>query len=148
MNNTHFGAIHYDIHLDMKLDKTISRIFQEMSFTKLGTLHQLFELERTQFLQFFIKQYLKSLMRDIYCQETDQTFLTRKKCIMVLQIYQKSHLYMFVKTINAIIKYQNSTKIKYILLIHSVADFIFGIQQSHVDQKKSHNVVQLKTDEN
>ena len=24
MNNTHFGAIHYDIHLDMKLDYTIS----------------------------------------------------------------------------------------------------------------------------
>ena len=31
MNRTYFGAIHYDIHLDMKLDYTISRIFQEMS---------------------------------------------------------------------------------------------------------------------
>ena len=31
MNNTYFGAIHYDIHLDMKLDYTISRIFQQMS---------------------------------------------------------------------------------------------------------------------
>ena len=31
MNNTYFGNIHYDIHLDMKLDYTISRIFQEMS---------------------------------------------------------------------------------------------------------------------
>ena len=30
MNNTYFGAIHYDIHLDMNLDYTISRIFQEM----------------------------------------------------------------------------------------------------------------------
>ena len=29
MNNTHFGAIHYEIHLDMKLDYTISKIFQE-----------------------------------------------------------------------------------------------------------------------
>ena len=27
MNNTYFGNIHYDIHLDMKLDYTISRIF-------------------------------------------------------------------------------------------------------------------------
>ena len=27
MNNAYFGAIHYDIHLDMKLDYTISRIF-------------------------------------------------------------------------------------------------------------------------
>ena len=24
MNNTHFGAIHYDIHLDLKLDYTMS----------------------------------------------------------------------------------------------------------------------------
>ena len=31
MNNTYFGAIHYDIHLDMKIDYTISRIFHEMT---------------------------------------------------------------------------------------------------------------------
>ena len=44
-SNTHeqylFGAIHYDIHLDMKLDYTISRIFQEMSLSELETLHHL-----------------------------------------------------------------------------------------------------------
>ena len=40
MNRTYFGAIHYDIHLDMKLDYTISRIFQEMSLSELKTLHQ------------------------------------------------------------------------------------------------------------
>ena len=51
MNNTRFGVIHYDIHLDMKLDYTISRIFQEMSLTDLESLHQLCELERTQILQ-------------------------------------------------------------------------------------------------
>ena len=51
MNSTHFGAIHSDIHLDMKLDYTISRIFQEMSLSELETLHQLCELERTQILQ-------------------------------------------------------------------------------------------------
>ena len=39
MNNTHFGAIHYDIHLDMKIDYIISRLFQEMSLTELETLH-------------------------------------------------------------------------------------------------------------
>ena len=49
MNNTHFGAIHYDIHLDMKIGYTKSRIFQEMSLTELKTLHQLCEHERTQF---------------------------------------------------------------------------------------------------
>ena len=51
MNNTRFGAIHYDIHLDMKLDYTNSRIFQEVSVTELETLHQLCELVRTQILQ-------------------------------------------------------------------------------------------------
>ena len=35
MNNTHFGATHYEIHLDMKLDYTISKIFQERSLTEL-----------------------------------------------------------------------------------------------------------------
>ena len=45
MNNTHFGAISYDIHL--KVDYTISRIFQEMSLTELETVHQLCELEKT-----------------------------------------------------------------------------------------------------
>ena len=47
MNNTYFVNIHDDIHLDMKLDYTISRIFQEMSLSELETLHQLCELERT-----------------------------------------------------------------------------------------------------
>ena len=46
MNNTYFGAIHYDIHLDMNLDYIISRIFQEMSLSELETLHQLCELEK------------------------------------------------------------------------------------------------------
>ena len=47
MNNTQFGAIHYDIHLDMNLDYTISGTFQEKSLTELETLYHLCELERT-----------------------------------------------------------------------------------------------------
>ena len=43
MNSTYFGNIHYDIHLDMKLDYTIGQIFQEMSLSELETLHQLCE---------------------------------------------------------------------------------------------------------
>ena len=35
-NSTYFGAIHYDIPLDMKLDYTISRICQEMSLSELA----------------------------------------------------------------------------------------------------------------
>ena len=59
MNRTYFGAIHYDIHLYMKLDYTISRIFQEMSLSELETLHQLCELERTQILQSLALAVLK-----------------------------------------------------------------------------------------
>ena len=54
MNNTHFGATHYEIHLDMKLDYTISRIFQERSLTEVETLHQLCELERTQVQHLYV----------------------------------------------------------------------------------------------
>ena len=59
MNSTHFGNIHYDIHLDRKLDCTISRIFQEMSLSELETLHQLCEIERTQILQLLALAVLK-----------------------------------------------------------------------------------------
>ena len=50
MDSTQFGSIHSDLHLDMKIDYTISIIFQEMSLSELETLHQLCELERTQIL--------------------------------------------------------------------------------------------------
>ena len=59
MKNTYFGAIHYEIHLDMKLDYTISRIFHEMSLSELETRHQLCELERTQILQSLALAVLK-----------------------------------------------------------------------------------------
>ena len=58
-NSTYFSNNHYDIHLDMKLDYTISRIFQEMSLSELETLHQLCELERTQILQSLALAVLK-----------------------------------------------------------------------------------------
>ena len=61
MNNTYFGAIHYDIHLDIKLDYTISRIYQEMSRSELETLHQLCEMETTQILQSLALAVLKIL---------------------------------------------------------------------------------------
>ena len=59
MNNTYFSAIYYDIHLNMKLDYSGSRIFQEMSLSELETLHQLCELERTQILQSLALAVLK-----------------------------------------------------------------------------------------
>ena len=59
MNSTYFGNIHYDIHLNMKLDCTISRIFPEMSLSELETLHQLCELEKRQILQSLALAVLK-----------------------------------------------------------------------------------------
>ena len=59
LNSTYFGAIHYDIHLDIKIDYTINRIFQERSRSEIETLHQLCELERTQILQSLALAVLK-----------------------------------------------------------------------------------------
>ena len=50
MNNIFFGATRYEIHLDIKLDYTLSSTFQELSLTELETLHQLCEIERKQIL--------------------------------------------------------------------------------------------------
>ena len=60
MNNTYFGAIQYDIFLDVKLNYTISRVFQQMSFSELEALHHLCELERLQIIQHFASAKLKT----------------------------------------------------------------------------------------
>ena len=44
MKTRYSRAIHYDIHFDMKLHYTKSRIFQEMSLSELETLHHYCEL--------------------------------------------------------------------------------------------------------
>ena len=59
VNSIYFGTSPYDIHLDMNLDNTISRIFQEISLKELETLHQLCELERTQTLKSLAPAVLK-----------------------------------------------------------------------------------------
>ena len=66
MNSTYFGNIQYNIHLGMKLDYTISRVFQEMSLSELETLHQLCELEKTQILQSLALAVLKNTLRRIF----------------------------------------------------------------------------------
>ena len=43
--NTNFGAVHYDIHLNMKIVYSISRIFQEMSLSELELLRLVCQLE-------------------------------------------------------------------------------------------------------
>ena len=112
MDNTHFGAIHYDIHLDMKLDFTISRIFQEMSLKELEKLHQLCEIERTQILQSIALAVLKIPMQDIYCQKTDQSLLTTKEIQNGSTLVSKKNHLMFLKIKDAIKESQSSTKMK------------------------------------
>ena len=56
MNNTYFGAIYHDNDLDMKLDYTVSRIFQGMSLSEIETLQN----DRAQFLQSLALAVLKS----------------------------------------------------------------------------------------
>ena len=94
MNNTYFGAIHYDIHLDLKLEHTSSRIFQKMSLSELETLHQLCELERTQNLQSLALAVLKISYAGY--PEIDQTSLIMKETsygfILALKV---SPLYVF-----------------------------------------------------
>ena len=136
MNNTYFGAIHYDIHLDMKLDYTISRIFQEMSLSELETLHQLCELEGTQILQSLALAVLKNPTQDIYSPEIDQTSLTMKEIsYRFILPPKKYHHYMFLKINVVTNEARYSIKIKFFLSIHFQEENNFGIQQSHNDQK-------------
>ena len=73
-------------------------------------------------------------MQDVYYQVTDKILLPTKKTYYgITLVPKKYHPYMFSKTKYAIKKSQSSTKIKYILLIHSLKELIFGIP--HVDQK-------------
>ena len=100
MSNTYFSAIHYDIHLDMKLDYTISRIFHEMSLSELETLHQLCELERTQILQSLALAVLKIPYAGYLLSGNISNFLDYEG--NVLWFYtctgvKKYHLCMFLK---------------------------------------------------
>ena len=133
MKSTYFGSIHSDIHLDMKLDYTISRIFQEMSLSESETLHQLCELEILQslalaVLKIFYARYLLSGNRSNFLhyggnilwfytcnkKESPLYFFEDKQCCKRIPIFYKK---------------------KYILSIHFQDELIFGIPQSHVDQK-------------
>ena len=97
MNRTNFGNIHWDIHLDMKLDYTISRIFQEMSLSELETLHQLCELERTQILQSLALAVLKKTYADYLLSRNRSNFLNYEVNILWFYTFTKkvSPLYVF-----------------------------------------------------
>ena len=137
MNNTYFGAIHYDIHFDKKIDYTISRIFQEMSLSELETLHQLCELERTQTLQSLVLAVLKIPYAGYLLSGNRSTsldyegnicwFYTCTKKVSPLYVFEDKRCYKRIT-----IFYKNK---KNILLIQFPDEHIFGIPQSHGNQK-------------
>ena len=136
MNNTYFGNIHYDIHLDMKLDYTISQIFQEMSLSELVTLHQLWELERTQILQSLALAVVKIPYAGYLLSGDRSNFLDYEGNILWCYTCTKqvSPLYVFEDKLcykRIPIFYKNKEH----LLTHFQDEHIFGIPQSHVDQK-------------
>ena len=81
MNKTYFGAIHYDIHLDMKFDYTKSRTFQEISQSELETIHPLCVYVNSNDHKFAISptRSTKYLKQDIYYQAIDQIKQNRKR---------------------------------------------------------------------
>ena len=77
-------------------------------------------------------------MQDICYPETDQILLIMKETFDGITVVPKKyHLYTFLKIKKVKKESLYSTKIKYILLIHSQDEHIFGTQQYRVDQKKA-----------
>ena len=89
----------------MKLDYTISRIFQERSLSELETLHQLCELERTQILQSLALAVLKIPYAGYLLSGNRSNFLDYEGNILWFYTCTKklSPLYVFLK-INVVIK--------------------------------------------
>ena len=138
MNNTCFGTIHYDIQLDMKLDYTKSRIFQELPLSELETLHQLCEHEKTQILQSLALAVLKIPYAGYLLLGYRSNFIDYGgNKLWYYTCTKKYQPNMFSKIKDAIKESQYSIKIKYIMLIHFPEKFIFGIQQSHGNQKRA-----------
>ena len=113
-----------------------SRIFQETSLSELETLHHLCELERTQILQSLALAVLNILHAGNTLSGNRSNFIDYEETYYGIALVPKkvSPLYVFedrrcYKRIP--IFYKN----KDILLIHFQADLIFGIHQSHMDQK-------------
>ena len=113
----------------MKLDYTISRIFQEMTISELETFHRLCELERTQILQSLALAVLKEPYAGYLLSRNRSNFLHYVGFIMsycFILAPKKYHHYMFLK-INVVTKESPySTKIKYILSIQFQDEHILG----------------------
>ena len=152
MNSTYFGDIHYDIHLHMKLDYTISRIFQEMSLSELETFHQLCELERTQILQSLALAVLKIPYARYLLSENRLNFLDYEGNILWFYTctkkvsYIKVPLYVFEDK-----RCYKRIPIFYKNKVHFVDTLsrrtYFWDTAVPCGSESSHNVVQLNPDE-
>ena len=148
MNSTYFGNIHYDIHLDMKLDYTISRIFQKMSLSELETLHQLCELERTQILQSLALAVLKIPYAGYLLSGNRSNFLDYEGNILWFYTCTKkvSSLYVFEDK-----RCYKRIPIFYKNKVHFVDTLsrrtYFWDTAVPCGSENSHNVVQLNPDE-
>ena len=147
-NNTYFGNIHYDIHLDMKLDYTISRIFQEMSLSELETLRQLCELERTQILQSLALAVLKLPYAGYLLSGNSSNFLDYQRNILWFYTCTKkvSLLYVFEDK-----RCYKRIPVFYKNKVHFVDTLsrrtYFWKTAVPCGSKNSHNVVKLNPDE-
>ena len=148
MNSTYFGNIHYDIHLDMKLDYTISRIFQEMSLSELETLHQLCELERTQILPSLALAVLKIPYAGYLPSGNRSNFLDYEGNILWFYTCTKkvSPLYVFEeKRCYKRIPIFNKNKVHFVDTLSRRT--YFWDTAVPCGSENSHNVVQLNPDE-
>ena len=155
MNNTYFGNIQYDILLDMKLDYTISGIFQEMSLSEYETLHQLCELERTQILQSLALAVLKIPYAGYLLSGNRSNFLEYEGNILWFYTCTKkvSPLYVFEdkRCYKRIYNFTCSTKIFFKNNVHFVDTLSrrtnFWETAVPCGSENSHNVVQLNPDD-
>ena len=148
MNRTCFGAIHYDIHLDMKLGYTISRFFQEMSISELETLQQLCELERTHILQSLALAVLKIPYAGYLLSGNRSNFFdyegnilwyyTCTKKVSLLYVFEDKRCYKRIP-----IFYKNK---EYFVDTFSRRTYFWDTAVP-CGSEKSHNVVQLHPDE-
>ena len=148
INRTYFDAIHYDIHLDRKLDYTISRIFQEMSLSELETLHQLCELERTQIFQSLALAVLKKPYAGYLLSGNRSSFIdyegnilwyyTCTKKVSPLYVFEDKRCYKRIP-----IFYKNKV---YFIDTLSRRTYFWNTAVPR-GSENSHNVVQLNPDE-
>ena len=148
MNRTYFGATHYDFHLDTKLDYTIIRIFQEMSFSELETLRQLCELERTQILQSLTLAVLKKPYAGYFLSGNRSNFLDNERDIL--------WFYTCTKIVSPLYVFEDKRCYKRIPIFYkNVVHFFdtlsrrtyFWVTAVPCGLENSHNIVQLNPDE-